>query len=195
MGIPRLSALLNSTHALRSILAANSAAVEIPVESRLFNPDVRKRKRGPGPTPSERGPTPAVCTSTKEVSNETSVPGKCHHRSARGDGVGCHAATSVKSSKSNSSERVAVYDSVMTPTQATAFLAEWDKIPLGSTNEAAVRGILQKVLGNKAGSIKKIIIQNDRKPPRIILLGDPNNAPAAIAVSDPGMPADKPKTK
>lgn len=102
-----------------------------------------------------------------------------------------YAATTVKSSKSNSSEKVAVTDSVMTPTQATAFLTEWDKIPLGSTNEAAVRGMLQKVLGTKAGSIKKIILQTNRKPPRVILLGDPNNAPAAIAVSDPGMPVEK----
>jgi hypothetical protein len=55
-----------------------------------------------------------------------------------------------------------------------------------------VRGILQKVLGPKAGSIKTIIIQTDRKPPRVILLGDPNNAQAALAVRDPaGMPAGK----
>ena len=103
---------------------------------------------------------------------------------------GAYAATSVRSSKSNSSERVAVHDT-MTPTQVTAFLAEWDKIPLGSTNEAAVRGILQRVLGPKAGSIKTIIIQTNRKPPRVILLGDPNNAQAALAVRDPGMPAGK----
>jgi len=104
---------------------------------------------------------------------------------------GAYAATTVKGTKSNSDNRVAVYDT-MTPTQATAFLAEWDKIPVGSTNEAAVRGILQKVLGPKAGSIKKIIIQTNRKPPRVIVLGDPNNAPAALAVRDPaGMPAGK----
>ena len=103
---------------------------------------------------------------------------------------GAYAATTVKSGKSNSSDRVAIYDT-MTPTEATAFLAGWDKIPVGSTNEAAVRGILQKVLGSKAGSIKKIIIQTNRKPPRVIVLGDPNNAPAAIAVSDPGMPVEK----
>jgi hypothetical protein len=104
---------------------------------------------------------------------------------------GAYAAVLVRSSKSNSSLRVAVYDT-MTPTEATAFLAGWDKIPLGSTNEAAVRGILQKVLGPKAGSIKTIIIQTDRKPPRVILLGDPNNAQAALAVRDPaGMPAGK----
>ena len=104
---------------------------------------------------------------------------------------GAYAATTVKSSKSNSQDKVAVYDSVMTPTQATAFLAEWDKIPLGSTNEAAVRGILQKVLGPKAGSVKTIIIQTNRKPPRVILLGDPSNASAALAFSHPGMPAGK----
>ena len=107
---------------------------------------------------------------------------------------GAYAATTVRGTKSNSDNRVAVYDGVMTLTQATAFLAEWDKIPVGSTNEAAVRGILQRVLGPKAGSIKTIIIQTNRKPPRVILLGDPNNAPAAIAVSDPGMPAELPKT-
>jgi len=44
------------------MLAANSTAVEIPVESRFFDPNVRERKRGPGPTPSERGPTSAVYT-------------------------------------------------------------------------------------------------------------------------------------
>jgi hypothetical protein len=103
---------------------------------------------------------------------------------------GAYAATTVKSSKSNSQDRVAVYDT-MTPPEATAFLAEWDKIPVGSTNEAAVRGILQRVLGPKAGSVKTIIIQTNRTPPRVIVLGDSNNAPAAIAVSDPGMPADK----
>ena len=102
-----------------------------------------------------------------------------------------YAATTVKSSKSNSSEKVAVYDSVMTPTQATAFLAGWDKIPLGSTNEAAVRGILKRVLGVKAGSVKTIIIQTDKKPPRVIVLGDSKNAPAALAFSHPGMPAGK----
>ena len=107
---------------------------------------------------------------------------------------GAYAATSVRASKSNSSLRVAVYDT-MTPTEVTAFLAEWDKIPVGSTNEAAVRGILQKVLGAKAGSVKKIIIQSDKKPPRVILLGDPNNAAEALAVRDPaGMPAELPKT-
>jgi hypothetical protein len=105
---------------------------------------------------------------------------------------GAYAATTVRSGKSNTSLRVAVYDDAMTPTQATAFLTEWDKIPLGSTNEAAVRGILQKVLGTKAGSIKKIIIQTNKKPPTVILLGDPNNGPAAIAVRDPAeMPAGK----
>lgn len=104
---------------------------------------------------------------------------------------GAYAATTVRSGKSNTSFRVAVYDT-MTPTEVTAFLTEWDKIPLGSTNEAAVRGILQKVLGPKAGSIKKIIIQTNRKPPRVIVLGDPNNTPAALAVRDPaGMPAGK----
>jgi predicted metal-dependent phosphotriesterase family hydrolase len=104
---------------------------------------------------------------------------------------GAYAATTVRSGKSNSSDRVAVYDT-MTPTEVTAFLAEWDKIPLGSTTEAAVRRILQKVLGTKAGSIKKIIIQSDKKPARVILLGDPNNAQEALAVRDPaGMPAGK----
>jgi pyridoxal/pyridoxine/pyridoxamine kinase len=94
-----------------------------------------------------------------------------------------YRATTVKGSKSNSDNRVAVYDSVMTPTQATAFLAEWDKIPLGSTNEAAVRGFLQKVLGNKAGSIKKIIIQTNRKPPSVIVLGDPMLESEALRVA------------
>jgi len=104
---------------------------------------------------------------------------------------GAYAATTVKGTKSNSDNRVAVYDTVMTPTQATAFLAEWDKIPVGSTNEAVVRGILKKVLGPKAGSVKTIIIQTDKKPPSVIVLGDPNNAAAALAVRDPGMPAGK----
>jgi hypothetical protein len=104
---------------------------------------------------------------------------------------GAYAATTVRGSKSNHDNRVAVYDGVMTPTQATAFLAEWDKIPVGSTNEAAVRGILQRVLGPKAGSIKTIIIQTNRKPPRVILLGDPNNAQAAIGFSVPGVPPGK----
>ena len=103
---------------------------------------------------------------------------------------GAYAATSVRASKSNSSLRVAVYDT-MTPTEVTVFLAEWDKIPLGSTNEAAVRGILQKVLGAKAGSVKTIIIQTDKKPPSVIVLGDSKNAPAALAFSHPGMPAGK----
>ena len=103
---------------------------------------------------------------------------------------GAYAAVLVRSSKSNSSLRVAVYDT-MTPTEATAFLAGWDKIPLGSTNEAAVRGVLKRVLGAKAGSIKTIIIQTNRKPPRVILLGDPNNAQAAIGFSVPGVPPGK----
>jgi hypothetical protein len=53
------------------------------------------------------------------------------------------------------------------------FLAEWDKMPLGSTTEAAVRGILQRVLGPKASSVKKILIRTDMKPPRVIVLADP----------------------
>ncbi len=52
-------------------------------------------------------------------------------------------AATVKSSKSNSSERVLMYSTpIVTPAQVTAILAELDKMDGG--DEAAVRGLLKK---------------------------------------------------
>lgn len=86
--------------------------------------------------------------------------------------VAC-AASTVKSSKSNSSDRIAVHDTVMTPSEAAAFLAQWDRIPVGATNEAAVQGILKQVLGPRAANVRKIVIQAGSKPPRVIVLANP----------------------
>ena len=99
---------------------------------------------------------------------------------------GAFAATTFKSSKSNSSDRVVVSD-VLTHANAAAFLAEWDKMPLGATNEAAVRAILE-TKGPNAINVKfaRIIVRTDLKPPRVVILANPMLESEALALSVPG---------
>ncbi len=107
-------------------------------------------------------------------------------------------AGSVKGSKSNNL-RLAYDASLVSPTEAAAILNELETAhPGGNVNEAAVRAVLQKHLGGKYGSIQKLIIRpaaGPGQPTSIIILKDPADEAAAIAVSDPGVPADKSSVK
>ena len=96
------------------------------------------------------------------------------------------AATNLSSSRSNN-YRVVYSADGMTSTQAAALGAELDKMP--RVDEAAVRKTLQKLF--IPTNFKKIGIRPG-KPITIILLTDPADWAQAIAVSDPGAPADKP---
>ena len=109
--------------------------------------------------------------------------------------VACAATTTIRSAKSNSDNRVVVYDS-LTPAQATAFLAEWDKIPLASTTEAAVRQILEKK-GPNAVNVKlaRVIVRTDMNPPRVIVLADPAAESAALAFTVSVTPSNQATAK
>ena len=104
------------------------------------------------------------------------------------------AAANLNLSKSNINRLVYSKDA-MNPTQATAVLKELDKS--GQVGEAQVRQILQRH-GVQADSIKKIFWQppgKTSKLPTLILLTNPADGPAAIAVNDPGMPPERPVKK
>ena len=98
------------------------------------------------------------------------------------------AATTINSTKSNTFKIIYSADG-MTSTQAAALGAELDKTP--RVDEAAVRKALQKLFIPTNFKLIRII---PGKPTTVLLLMDPaNEAPARkIAVSDPGMPAEKP---
>ena len=107
-----------------------------------------------------------------------------------------HAATNLNSSRSNVYRLV--YPPVVTPAQATAILAELDKVkPGGDVDEATVRAILQKHIGAvKSARNQKLIIiirpaGGTPKLKSILLLENAADEPQAIAVSDEGAPADK----
>ena len=100
----------------------------------------------------------------------------------------CFAATNLNSSRSNIYRLV--YDpEVVTPAQAAAILGDLDRIGRvkGAFAETRLLGIL-KNHGVQVGNIKKIVTREDGT---IILLRNPADLPQAIAVSDPGAPADK----
>lgn len=104
------------------------------------------------------------------------------------------AASNLNLSKSNINRLVYSTD-VMNPTQATAVLKELDRS--GQVGEAQVRQILQRH-GVRADSVKRLFWEppgKTSKLPTLILLTNPADGPAAIAVSDPGMPAEKPMKK
>lgn len=108
-----------------------------------------------------------------------------------------HAAANLNLSKSNV-YRVVYDTSAMTAAQATALLAELDK--LGPADEAKLKQWLPanfKRLGIQQDKIRKIVVRPDaaRKSVSIMFLTNPADEAAAIAVSDPGMPADKPSKK
>lgn len=102
------------------------------------------------------------------------------------------AAINLNSSKSNI-YRVVYSADAINPTQATAVLKELDKS--GQVGEAQVRQILKKH-GVRADSIKKIFWQppgKTSKLPTLFLLTNPADEPAALAVSDEGVPNIKPQ--
>jgi hypothetical protein len=107
----------------------------------------------------------------------------------------CFAATNLNSSRSNIYRLV--YDpTLVTSSQATAILAELDKIgPKGNVDEATLRKILLK-RGVPVGSIKKIVMRKSVSIEimNIILLTDLADEAQALAVSDEGTPADKKKS-
>ena len=109
-----------------------------------------------------------------------------------------YAATNLNSSRSNIYRLV--YPPVVTAAQATAILAELDKVkPGGDVDEATVRGILQKHVGavKSARSQKLIIIIRPSDGPRklksILILENAADEPQAIAVSDEGVSSSKGK--
>ena len=96
------------------------------------------------------------------------------------------AAANLNSSKSNI-YRVVYSTDGMTSRQAAALGAELDKTP--RVDEAAVRKALQKLFIPANFKLIRII---PGKPITVILLTDPADWAQAIAVNDPGMPAEKP---
>ena len=111
-----------------------------------------------------------------------------------------YAATNLNSSRSNNYRLV--YPPVVTPAQATAILAELDKVkPSGDVDEATVRAILQKHIGAvKSARSQNLIIKirpagGTPKLKSILILENAADEAAAIAVSDPGAPSDKSTNK
>jgi len=110
------------------------------------------------------------------------------------------AATNLNSSKSNI-YRVIYDTTVVSPAQASALLAELDK--LGPADEAKLKQWLSanfKKHGIEGDRIKKIIVRPasaGRKSTSIIFLKDPADEAQAIAVDDEGAPGKpmKPTTK
>jgi hypothetical protein len=95
------------------------------------------------------------------------------------------AASNLNLSKSNIN-RVVYSTDGMTSTQAAALVAELDKTP--RVDEAAVRKALQKLF---IPTNFKLIRIMPGKPITVLLLTNPADEAQAIAVSDPGVPADK----
>jgi hypothetical protein len=108
------------------------------------------------------------------------------------------AATNLNSSKSNA-YRLTYSTALVSPAQAAAILAELDKTP--RMDEAAVKQALPALLkknGVDPAKVKKTIVtRNERKSLSIIILDKPEDEAAAmkIVVSEPGVPADKGKSK
>ncbi len=103
------------------------------------------------------------------------------------------AATNLNLSRSNANKMV--YDG-MTPGQAAAVLAEFDKVR--PANEVMVRQILQKLF--IPTNFKLIVVQpaaGMSKLSTIILLTNPGQLGEAqgIAVNDPGMPPERPTSR
>lgn len=110
----------------------------------------------------------------------------------------CFAATNLNSSRSNI-YRVTYDTEVVSPAQASALLADLDK--LGPADEATLKRWLPatfKKHGVQADRIKKIVVlpaSNTRKTITIIFVRNPADEAQAIAVSDPGSSADDYKPK
>lgn len=101
------------------------------------------------------------------------------------------AATNLNSSRSNV-YRV-THDTAVTATQAAAVLKELDKVGPGAT-EASVREVLRRLGVNQPNLIVHIMPAGQRRGseriPLILLLTNPADEPAAIAVSDAGCTKD-----
>ena len=101
------------------------------------------------------------------------------------------AVINLNYSKSNA-YRVTYDTEMVTQAQAIAALKELDKIGPG-VNEATVRRVLQRQ-GVNLAPIKMISIlppDKTRKEPLILLLKNPADRPAAIAVDDGGCTKDR----
>ena len=110
-----------------------------------------------------------------------------------------HAATNLNSSKSNTYRLIYPTDTV-SPAQAAAILADLDAATQQSQGRINLEGAVSQAL-TKQGlqtQIKKTIIRPASVAGQlttIIILSNPADEAQAIAVSDEGMPADKPKGK
>ncbi len=108
------------------------------------------------------------------------------------------AATNLNSSRSNI-YRLTYSTTLVTPAQAAAILADLDKTP--GMDEAALKRALPQILkknGVDPARVKKTLVRpgdKERKSMSVIILDRPEDEPAAIAVSDEGVPADKPTKK
>ncbi len=107
------------------------------------------------------------------------------------------AATNLNSSKSNA-YRLTYSTTLVTPAQAAAILAELDKTP--GMDEAAMKGALPPLLkknGVDPARVKKTIVRPDKERKRIsvIILDRLEDESRAIAVSDEGVPSNKPVKK
>lgn len=101
----------------------------------------------------------------------------------------CAAASNLNSSKSNVYR--AVYSPAVTAAQATAILTDLEKLGK-SIDSAAVVDVAKKRgvrIGCGAGCINHVKVIGGT---RILLLENPADEAQAIAVNDPGMPAEKP---
>jgi hypothetical protein len=108
------------------------------------------------------------------------------------------AATNLNSSRSNI-YRLTYSTTLVTPAQAAAILADLDKTP--GMDEAALKRALPQILkknGVDPARVKKTLVRpgdKERKSMSVIILDRPEDEAAAIAVSDEGVPADKPTKK
>jgi hypothetical protein len=103
----------------------------------------------------------------------------------------------LNSSRSNI-YRLAYSTDAINPRQAAAILEALDKMQ--RMDEAAIKAALPELLkknGVDPAKVKKILVRPDkeRKSFSIIVVDKLENEPALIAVSDPGVPSDKPAKK
>ena len=106
------------------------------------------------------------------------------------------AATNLNSSRSNIYRLIYPSD-VVTSSQATSILTDLETATQQSQGRVNLEGMVNQLL-TKHGlmtQIKKVIIQPadaTHSQTRIILLSNPDDEAQALAVSDEGVPADKP---
>jgi hypothetical protein len=108
-----------------------------------------------------------------------------------------HGSANLNLSKSNIYKLV--YAPPVTPAQATAILAELDRVkPRGDADEATVRAIVQKHIGaikSARGKSLAIVVRPAGGPQKlksILILENAADEAAALAVSDEGAGGSKP---